>query len=448
MVVGGNRNLRYHQRKPYHRNRRASRKELRQEILEEREQGVERLTLQRNNIDQRLPVYLQPNEDYYGLIKEDYDSMFSHNVIEVTPNVKRLMLMQSIPGHAASGHGKFAKRARYINSHMGDVLKALKVSPARIAGERQELIDDIHEYATRFFKDPADKNLTRLVNANGEPLAGATMLFDEEVDPFGVIIGMYLGSTMDNYDTWRRRVHDRFKLQMGGGRNYALNLSKMRKYNLTLEMLSTEEHSPDQIADLIKKGIAIDRKRVEPDENVMSGYIRIVRGKGVSDDAAVLTAGIQYGRSAALGLFLIDAVDTWDKFTPMIHRFGQDELLGQIIQEGCNKKGIEYPSRERVEEFIFLSAIDPMRATLYPDCSQRRFLLKEYRDDPNDPTFAMQLHLNMIERMRDKKSLKGVGRLKLGYRGADSRSFYDKYIQRWNTAVNNNQVLAEKIGYK
>ena len=379
---------------------------------------------------------LYPIDDpqFRTIVRSDYKSMLDTNRIAVTERVKELMLMQSIPGHAGSGHGCFYGRARYPNATIDDVYLALDCDPRELRSERQELlIDPIYSWVERVLHDPLDPELSHLV-VDGEPLAGAEMFRHSVLrNPLDVLKGIYFGSTMDNYD-WRKRVRDRFGMELGGGRCYAFDKEKMALLGESLETLSSREHTDDSIKTLIDAGVILDEDLVQPARNIINGYVRVKVGKGVSDDAAMITAGLKYGIEAAFGLLLVDAIDTWDKSTPVIHRFGQDEALGLLIQERCKEKGIDLGiTPEKVEEFIYLSSIDPQRQTLYPDCSQRRFFLQGSSNEPSEQ-YAALLHLAFIKRKKDARPMTGLPKLLLGFAAVRSDDFYRAYETRYDCA--------------
>jgi|GEM_PF-1730789 len=390
--------------------------------------------------------HMERDELFDRLVRKDYATMRQTNVIAVSKRVSELMLMQSIPGHAASGHSVFHNIAYYPNATIEDVYDAIGVDAERVRRERQQLIDDVWDYADRALKNPSDKSLSKLTTRDGDPLVGATMFLRHEVkNPLSVLQGMYLASRMDNFE-WRRRVQDRFGLVMGGGRSYAINLLEMTGYGESLESLATEEHSEEFIQAHIGLGTIVDQPRVLQEPGVVNGYVRLVRGKGVSDDAAVLTAGLKYGIDAAFGALSTDGCDTYDKSTPVIHSGGQDELLGDYIWDRAEERGIDLNlTDEDVVEFIVLSAINPVRKTLYPDCSQRRFFLKS-TDGHDRPYYAARLHKELIEKVRDGKDWGKLPPLSLGFANVASTEFYQVYLDRFKEMHEKELVLGPMFG--
>jgi hypothetical protein len=386
-------------------------------------------------VKEELPVFIERDDDFDRIVNADYQKMLDTNVIAVTPHVRKLMLMRSIPGHANSGHALFNKHGRYPNADISDVLEALGDKAVNLRKDSQQIIDDIEWWVKIAMKDPYDRRLALLCGPSGEPLGGAEMFRHSIItEPINVLQGMYMGGRMDNYDTWRLRVKERFQISLGGGRGYAINRTALNSNDLTMEDLSKSAHTNADIDALIKKGIILDSDEHFASKTIVNGYVRREIGKGVSDDAAMVTAGIKYGMHAALGLLLIDAIDTWDKSSTKIVRAGQDERLADFILTGCRQHGhqIEHDPG-RVEEFIYLSAIDPVRKTLYPDCSQRRFFIQSTRGD-SSPYYAALLHIEFIKRMREGRDLKGLNHLHIGFAGVPSEIFYNAYAARFKEA--------------
>lgn len=390
-------------------------------------------------------------DDLFDLIvKSDYDDMMKTNAIAVMPRVKQLMLMQSIVGHAQSGHSRFRNIAYYPNATIDDVYLALEKDPVVIRRQRQDIIDGIYWYVDQALRDPYHKRLKSLWNKNGAPLAGATMFRDYELDVrkgdvVKVLRGLYLASTMDNYVDWRMRVQNRFGIIMGGGRNFALDLHEVTRWGESLQSLATEPHDDEFIRTHIGLGSIIDQDAVEPGPNIVNGYVRIAKGKGVSDDGALITAGVKYGGMPTFfGVFLGDAIDTWDKSTPEIKRFGQDEAIGTYIWSEAADIGIDLGLTESmVEEFIYLAAIDPERPTQYPDCSQRRFLLQSDIRGKKEEYYAMRLHNEFVEAVKTKKPVHLPSR-QLGFASVPSEHFYETWLKRFNDAHDSGVILSPR----
>ena len=62
-------------------------------------------------------------------------------------------------------------------------------------------------------------------------------------------------------------------------------------------------------------------------------YFRRQMGEGVCDDLAILYVGAKFGYSALLGAFLMDAIDTYDKYLLEMTWGGFDTFLAGRIQK-------------------------------------------------------------------------------------------------------------------
>ncbi|MCX6709448.1 MAG: hypothetical protein NTV63_00630 [Candidatus Woesearchaeota archaeon] len=381
------------------------------------------------------------DEYFANLACKDYKSILSEVELITNEEVKMLLLMQTVEGHSRKGHGKFRDRKggvhTYMNSSMEDVVDALEeserfeVSKKDVKNSRQKLIDDIKKWTMNAIKGKEGEFSHYLVNENNEPLMGIEMFRDMPIkNRNDVLKGIYLGSRMDSIE-WRNKTVETYRgtpyeVTMGGGKCVAIDREKMdntriedicgmekaieflNNYGdyLTLEFLSTEEFE-NNFDELERRGIILTDD-AESSGNIRNGYVRHRKGNGVSDDMAVIMAGLKYGFDAALGLYLIDAVDTLDKYAPIILKSGQDERLGDIIKE----KMPDIMADHEITSFIRL-AINEDKKNL-ADSSQRRFL----QIDPDNKLSAIESHFLYIQ--------KGIysGNMNFGFARTPSEKFY------------------------
>jgi hypothetical protein len=74
-----------------------------------------------------------------------------------------------------------------------------------------------------------------------------------------------------------------------------------------------------------------DREYRYPEHD--QAYFRRRLGEGICDDLAMMVAGVRHGFDALLGAFVMDAVDTYDKFLLNLTRGGWDGWLARRIQD-------------------------------------------------------------------------------------------------------------------
>lgn len=355
-------------------------------------------------------------------IQKDYELLLRNNVLVARQEISNLLLMQSILGHAQNAHSVFKKRLPDIT--MDDIVEALdykvkelwhneNIVDARefIKNKRQQIIDAIYEWVDLAIQQKQPK---ALVDKSGRALAGLDGLDKELIEVNNVdtlLIGILLGSKMDNYE-WRTKVRDRYGIELGGGACYAVNLDVVRRKGLTLEKLATMEWNEHEIERFKKDNLIVGngKKKIKSSDSIKCAYIRRKKGRGVSDDCAILIAGMLYGYDAALGVFLADAIDTWDKYTPYIIGNGQDEMLGDFIE----KHGIMV-DEQKIIEFIYLAAI-PQGKKL-PDSSQRYLLQRTKTRKGRLRISAIESHLRFLRGER-------VERIKIGWFEESNRELY------------------------
>lgn len=336
--------------------------------------------------------------DYFDITSE-YFSLLDEVKLRTDEETRRLLLMQSFVGRAQNGNGRYCKE-RKVNTTMDDLIafqeeikkywklyQHIEPQDVRefVKKKRQDKIDATKKWVERAIKG---EKLTSLVDENNKPLFGVKNFLQWKIDdPLTVLRGAYYGSKMDNYE-WRKKVSENYGFELGGGICCAIDFKIMHDLGLNLEMLSKQEWTDEEISKLKEKGLIIDKK-VKSTATIRNAYVRRKKGKGVSDDLAMVIAGMLHGTDALLGVFLVDAVDTWDKYTPQIFEGGQDEILGEYIAK--NLPFTHIPSEEEVIKFIYAAAL-PSKNSSLSDNSQR-YLLQI--DQTLDQT-ALESHHNFI----------------------------------------------------
>ena len=327
------------------------------------------------------------------IVIADFHDLVNNIPLRTSETNRKLLLMQTIQGHANMAHGKFRKSEnryediRYPNATLDDIATALAedkllgMKPIEVKKKRMENIMEIRELMIKILKKEKVRNLQ---NSEGEPLMGIPFFNDIEIrNPKNVLKGFYLGSIMDNYIIWRKQLEKKpYNLSMGGGDCVAVDMRKLNYKSLIKKELKLEdnlamdltmkfingchlgtlanEEWADCVSFLYGSGVIIDKDSVRSTKNIRNAYVRYKKGKGVSDNAAFTMAGKIYGQKnkqdgieTALGVFLADAIDTYDKYLPKIHKHGLDEIIGQEIE---NSGKLRMTKKEKLN-FIFLSAI-------------------------------------------------------------------------------------------
>jgi len=321
-----------------------------------------------------------------GLIIKDFESLKKKVKLLTSLEVSEIILMQTIEGHAHNGHGEFNGK-KFVDTTMNDIVFALGLDQFAIRNARQGLIDEIYDFTDRVIKG---EKINRLLNKNGEPLLRVPIFNNIEIEPKDVLIGLYLGGHMDDYDT-RKEVEKIYNIEIGGGKNYLVDFKVMEELNIDGEYLA-HENNEDKMEYYKKVGMLLDINEDDYEKflyhpSIRFQYIRQKKGAGVSDDLAVIFGGKLFTESVALGVYLADAIDTLDKYTTKFYE--QDYNLAKIIEQS----GIIKVSKEDLYKFVYLIT-NPYKD--YPDSSQRYFLEinEKYNITP------LESHLMFIEGLK------------------------------------------------
>jgi CBS domain-containing protein len=319
------------------------------------------------------------------LIATDFHNLKSSERLFTSPKIEELIFMQSIEGRAHNGSGIFNKRT-YVNTTVDDVVRSVGKSPKTIKAKRQDVIDEIWDFVDSAISDnPRD----RLVTKKGQPLLGIPLFKERTVNYHDVLRGLYLGGLRDNPEI-RKRTQQLYKIKIGYGRCYLINTKIMDEMGLDGEALAHQENEDrieffkdcGMIVEDLKAVIKKDRKFVK------YLYIRHHVGPGQSDDGAIVASGILYSPDVALGVFLADAIDTFEKYVPSYT--DQDNALARHIEE--NYKFLDLTEVDAVE-LAYLAAIPESQVDDIPDSSLRYLLTI----DPESGQSTFETHMNFIE---------------------------------------------------
>lgn len=327
-----------------------------------------------------MPKKIAPRE----LIQQDFHNLKTQERLYTIPRVEDLVFMQSIEGRAHNGAGAFSKRF-YVNTTIDDIVSALGRSAKVVKSKRQELIDEIVEFAdSAIADDPRD----HLVTKSGKPLLGIPLFKERTVNYHDILKGLYLGGLRDDPEI-RKKAQEIYKIKIGYGKCYMVNTRIMEEMGLDGEILAHQENE-DNMNYFKSCGLIVTEAR--PKHSVMKHvkylYIRHHVGPGQSDDAAMVVSGLLYNVDVALGVFLADSIDTFDKYVS-IYR-DQDKELALHIKE--NYPFLDLDEKD-VHELAYLAAIPENRVDEIPDSSLRYLLAID--QETGQSTF--ETHLNFIE---------------------------------------------------
>lgn len=316
------------------------------------------------------------------IVKIDYEQLIEREVLDTSEDIERLILLQSIEGHAQNGHCAF-NRLKYVNVDTNDVVRILQLDRESIKKRRQGLIDEIFIWVDDWMKEVEND---RLVNRDGKPFLRIPHLSHYKVNPADVFRGLYLGGLRDNVDV-RSEVEREYGIMIGGGKTYIIDTYKMKEMGLDSEKLACEDNG-DKIDHYKEVGLILDEDVVVDDERIRYKYIRHKTGPGQSDDMAIISAGILWNRDIALGVFLSDAIDTLEKYSYKYE--DQDGDLAKYIRDTFTQLDL---SDEDLHKLIYISAIEEGTQDNIPD-SSLRYLLSI---DKKTGMSMLKSHINFIE---------------------------------------------------
>lgn len=318
------------------------------------------------------------------------------------------LLVQSVLGHAQEGHRKFHEQGvQFPDATLTDVILAAGLDLDRVRQERQDKIDGVREWVELAKKGKVDRLML-----GEKPLLGVDFLREYVVDPEYVFRGMILAGMMDNYE-WRQKAVAHYgaktidgkELVIGGGSSVLLDREKLIQWKqLAIEELASGEATPALWRELKDLGIITDA--TNPNAEVV--YVRKKKGLGTSDDTAFILAGELYknagevaARSAFLGAFVVDGVDTYDKCVRTPVEGGYDELIGMELKKAFP----DLVSKETIYALIYHSAKGNLGHVV--SSSHKRLIEYQEMARPRAPTLLH--HLRFMEEGKGSTSAFNVG---------------------------------------
>ncbi len=338
----------------------------------------------------------------YDLIARDFRALDLEETLRTTWDVERVILMQSVQGHAHEGHGLFSG-IKYPNTTIDDISRALRLDPTWVRLERERLINGIEQYVSCVLNGEQSPPLE---DDEGQALLGSAMFRNLDVPGSEVLRGLYLGGLRDD-PRIRSETETVYNLRIGGGKCYLVNTEVMNQLGLDGDVLAHGSH-----ADMLEyyTDCGLIRSEEGPDgDKVAYMYIRHRRGAGASDDAAIVAAGILYGLAAAIGVFLADAIDTLEKHVPVFA--DRDQKLADRIKASYARLSV---SDSEIRHLVFLSAMPERSQIDVPDSSLRHLLLIDRKHDVT----AVESHLLFVQG-------KHCPSIRIGHEETSSDQFYD-----------------------
>ena len=339
-----------------------------------------------------------------------------------SPDALRLLLPQSVLGRAQNGHGFWRDETGtplvFRDATFDRVLTALeRLDPGLkapfVRQERGRRLQRLQEWLLAHMFEPE-----LLLEDDGQPLLGIELLRERRVETRSFLRGLLLAGWMDDLEQRRMclSMHPRTDagqpLEIGGGKSYVVRPDLLAAVGIVDP--GRGEFTPADIRRLQDIGVVMteDREYLRPEFE--QAYFRCRTGDGVCDDLALLFIGARHGSDAFLGAFVMDAVDTYDKFLWRFHPGGVDGRLATAIQDRWRERhGEPLVSGTEILEVIRTAA-----KRNDPPCpmssSHRRFIQTE----ANSKVPTLWNHWRYI--VGDP-----VFEIELGYQRFPSRKFYE-----------------------
>ena len=386
-------------------------------------------------------VHTELDDKFFELFKVDFKAFMSSRNLAVTDKQMHILGVQSCYGHAVNGDLAFRVNSdkievhSYVNATIRDGYKAVDGNPKDAMLYRKHQIDEFKAYLRRVVNSEfkgKQTDIARLVNNKGKPLFGIRMFRDTMLaNPKAVLTGAYMGAYLDS-PRYREKTEQAYDIRLHKGECVAADLEKLRKYNLSIVDLARRDDG-ESIDGYYRNGLLIDKNAVDHTDIQIPAFFEISKGVGVSDDAAFLYLSLQYGIEAGLGFLCIDAVDTLDKCIPVIHRRGEDEIIGDVINDMVG--GVENLEicEDDVLKFIYAASIDPNNHKAWASCSQRYFFEQNIKG-----MYAILSHIQWINHV--KKEGPFPVSMKLGFEKIPSQRFYPEFLGRYKEMVGNGLI--------
>jgi hypothetical protein len=375
--------------------------------------------------------YHRNRELFDKLVTLDFDFLMSQN-FTASPRVLADLLPQSVVGRAQNGHGwftdEFGTSLHFPDATFERVLTVLEAADANLKAHqvRQRRGRMLERFAEWLFENIDKPDLELVVD--GHPLFGIDFLPRHKVDTRDFLTGLVLAGFMDDWSyrqttmLQHKRTFSGFPFHLGGGDILIVDRAALEQCGLgdTGDTVFLE----DQLRTLRDIGV-ICRNRHQPYSfpDFDQAYFRRQMGDGVCDDLALIHVGARYGYSAMMGAFVMDAIDTYDKYLLNLTWGGFDTALaGRVQKHFRNTEDQPLVCDSKILDLIHFAAKrnDPPAGL---SSSHRRLIQVEKHSA--EPTL-----LNHWRFLQGKE----VYEIELGFARVPAREFYDTAWKRLNAS--------------
>lgn len=375
---------------------------------------------------------VQRNKELFeGLVTLDFEFLMGQNFTAST-RVLADLLPQSVVGRAQNGHGWFTDEygtaLRFPDATFDRVLSVLEAGDPNLKGNlvRRRRTDMLHGFGQWILANLHKPEIT--LNINGQPLFGIDFLADRVVDTRAFITGLVMAGFMDDWSMREATMYEHkrtlggYPFRMGGGDILIVDSANFQMCGLG----DTGAH----VFDELELGTLKDVGVICRDQNAQysfpeydQAYFRRCMGDGVCDDMAMIWIGARHGLDAMLGGFVMDAIDTYDKYLIELTWGGYDtHLAGEIQHRFQEKEDAPLVDDRRILELIHFAAKrnDP---PLNLSSSHRRLIQVEGHSEV--PTILNHWRFLQGEPVFD---------IKLGFSRVPAKEFYTAAHERLRLA--------------
>ncbi len=390
-------------------------KEVRNTRSDQRWGGVRTMDLRRDR------------ELFSRLVLLDFDYLLKQHFV-AGPRALSDLLPQSVLGRAQNGHGWFTDEwgvaLQFPDATFDRILTVLESSDPTLKGHavRQRRGVMLQDFCNWIFDNLWSQEM--VLTIGDAPVFGVEILANRTVETRVFLTGMVLAGFMDDWAyretamMHQKRTFGGYPFHIGGGEILIVDREKFHMCGLgdTGQTVFSDE----QLKGLRDAGVIMQGTQGPyhyPDHDQV--YFRRCAGDGVSDDMAMIYIGAKYGFDAMLGAFVMDAIDTYDKYVIDLTWGGLDTDLARSIQ----RRFMDREDQALVDDRMILDLIhfaakrnDP---TTNLSSSHRRFIQIEW--PANVPTLFN--HWNFLQG-------NPVADIKLGYSRLPAKQFYGIARQR------------------
>lgn len=362
------------------------------------------------------------SELFAALVQQDFEYLLAQNFAAGRRTLADL-LPQSVLGRAQNGHGwftdEFGTALQFPDATFDRILTVLEQSDPNlkcylVRERRGRMLQRFEQWLFERLDEP---ELELVID--GAPVFGIDFLADRVVETRAFLTGLVLAGFMDDWTTRQtammqhKKTFDGLPFAVGGGEIWIVDRERFEMCGLRdpggVVLLDEQLRTLRDLGVLMRDPEG-EYRYPEHDQE----FFRRRLGDGVSDDLALLWIGARFGYDALLGAFLMDAIDTYDKFVVEATWGGFDTRLARRLQNRfLDHEGAQLVDDRHLLDLIHFAAKrnDP---PLNLSSSHRRLI--QIERDAAIPTLLNHWRFLQGEPVHD---------IKLGYSRIPSADLYD-----------------------